>query len=172
MVVVVWDGMRPDLVTPENAPTLCRLAEEGVTFRNHHAVYLSATHVNGTAIETGMYPEHNGVIANYDYRPEIEKQKFISTEQQKVIQKGGLSITRKILECADAGGIGATIRRPNGGRSRRKQSVFSWIASRIILPVTISRFPRESLCRNQPCRDYGDSWVISRLSNVRACSTR
>ena len=26
-----------------------------------------ATHVNGTAIETGMYPEHNGVIANYDY---------------------------------------------------------------------------------------------------------
>jgi predicted AlkP superfamily pyrophosphatase or phosphodiesterase len=88
VVVVVWDGMRPDLITPENAPTLYHLAEQGVHFTNHHAVYLSATHVNGTAIETGMYPEHTGVIANYDYRPEIEKQKFISTEQQKVIQKG------------------------------------------------------------------------------------
>src|ERR1035437_7881151 len=58
IVIVVWDGMRPDLVTPHNAPTLTRLAREGVTFRRHHAVYLSATHVNGTAMETGMYPGH------------------------------------------------------------------------------------------------------------------
>ena len=74
VVIVVWDGMRPDLVTPENSPTLTKLAREGVTFRNHHSVYLSATHVNGTAIETGMYPEHSGLIANYDYRPAIDPQ--------------------------------------------------------------------------------------------------
>jgi arylsulfatase A-like enzyme len=88
VVIVVWDGMRPDLVTPENAPALSRMAAEGVTFRHHHAVYLSATHVNGTAIETGMYPEHSGLIANYDYRPGIEKEKFVSTEQAGVIRKG------------------------------------------------------------------------------------
>ncbi len=88
VVIVVWDGMRPDLVTPENAPTLCQLAREGVTFRNQHAVYLSATHVNGTAIETGMYPQRSGLIANYDYRPAIDPQKFVSTEQASVIRKG------------------------------------------------------------------------------------
>ena len=88
MVIVVWDGMRPDFVSAETTPILWKLAQGGVTFRNHHAVYLTATHVNGTAIETGMYPEHSGLIANYDYRPDIEKTKFVSTEQTGVINKG------------------------------------------------------------------------------------
>jgi arylsulfatase A-like enzyme len=88
VVIVVWDGMRPDFVSAETTPILWKLAQEGVVFRNHHAVYLTATHVNGTAIETGMYPGHSGLIANYDYRPDIEKTQFISTEQTNVINKG------------------------------------------------------------------------------------
>ncbi len=32
-VIVVWDGMRPDFVTPEHAPTLSALARDGVFFR-------------------------------------------------------------------------------------------------------------------------------------------
>ncbi len=88
VVIVVWDGMRPDFVSAETTPILWKLAQGGVTFRNHHAVYLTATHVNGTAIETGMYPGHSGLIANYDYRPDIEKTKFVSTEQTRVINKG------------------------------------------------------------------------------------
>ena len=44
--------------------------------------------MNAAAIETGMYPEHNGVIANYDYRPDLSQQKFVSTEQPSVIDKG------------------------------------------------------------------------------------
>jgi hypothetical protein len=39
VVVIVWDGMRPDFVTKENTPALWKLSREGVTFRNHHAVY-------------------------------------------------------------------------------------------------------------------------------------
>jgi arylsulfatase A-like enzyme len=88
VVVVVWDGMRADQVTVQNAPTLWNLAQKGVIFRNHHAVYPSATHVNGTAIETGMYPQDSGLIANYDFRPDIDPEKFISTEQENVIAKG------------------------------------------------------------------------------------
>ena len=46
VVIVVWDGMRPDLVSEQNTPMLWKLAREGVTFRNHHAAYPSATMVN------------------------------------------------------------------------------------------------------------------------------
>jgi arylsulfatase A-like enzyme len=88
VVVIVWDGMRPDFVTEENTPTLCKLAREGVVFKNHHAVYPSATHVNGVAMMTGLYPDHNGLIANYDYRPEIDPKNFISTEKFEVVRKG------------------------------------------------------------------------------------
>ena len=72
VVVVVWDGLRPDSVSAEHTPTLWQLAQSGVMFANHHAVYCSATDVNSAALATGMYPEHSGVIANKEYRPEID----------------------------------------------------------------------------------------------------
>jgi predicted AlkP superfamily pyrophosphatase or phosphodiesterase len=88
IVVVVWDGMRPDFVSEKTTPTLWKLAREGVTFRNHHAVYPSATQVNGTALVTGFYPGSNGVIANYAYRPEIERTRSISVEAPTVVSRG------------------------------------------------------------------------------------
>src|SRR2546430_17735630 len=70
VVIVVWDGMRPDFISEQNTPTLWKLAQAGVIFRNHHSVYPSATIVNGTAINTGVYPSRSGVLANHDYRSE------------------------------------------------------------------------------------------------------
>ena len=88
VLVVVWDGMRPDFVSQENTPALWKLAHEGVIFRNHHAVYPSATNVNGTALVTGVYPGHSGVIANHDYRPEIDRKRSIDVEIPAVVEKG------------------------------------------------------------------------------------
>src|SRR5438876_81260 len=80
--------MRPDFVTKQNTPTLWKLSGEGVTFRNHHAVYPSATNVNGTALVTGVYPGKNGVIANHAYRPEIDRRRAIEVETPAAVQKG------------------------------------------------------------------------------------
>ncbi|MGA7150919.1 MAG: alkaline phosphatase family protein [Pseudolabrys sp.] len=88
VVVVVWDGMRPDFVTEQNTPTLWKLAREGITFRNHHAVYPSATMVNGTAIVTGTYPGKSGIIANHVYRPDIDPHHSIDVELPAVVKKG------------------------------------------------------------------------------------
>src|SRR5256714_5803717 len=88
VVVVVWDGMRPDFVTEQNTPTLWKLSREGVTFRNHHAVYPSATMVNGTAMVTGVYPGKSGLIANYVYRQDIDLHNAIAVESAAVVKKG------------------------------------------------------------------------------------
>jgi predicted AlkP superfamily pyrophosphatase or phosphodiesterase len=88
VVVVVWDGMRPDFVTEQNTPTLWKLAREGITFRNHHSVYPSATMVNGTAIVTGIYPGKSGIIANHVYRPDIDPHHSIDVELPAVVKKG------------------------------------------------------------------------------------
>src|SRR5436190_7357873 len=88
VVVVVWDGMRPDFLSEQNTPTLWKLAHEGVTFRNHHSVYPSATMVNGTAIVTGVYPGKNGIIANHVYRPDIDPRHAIDVEVASVVEKG------------------------------------------------------------------------------------
>ena len=88
MVVVVWDGMRPDFVSEQNTPALWKLSREGVTFRSHHAVYPSATIVNGTALVTGVYPSKNAIIANHVYRPDIDLNHAIDVEIPAVVKKG------------------------------------------------------------------------------------
>src|SRR6266704_485650 len=88
VVVVVWDGMRPDFVSEQTTPALWKLAHRGVTFRNHHSVFPSATIVNGTAINTGVYPDRSGVLANHDYRPEIDAKRSIDVENARVVRKG------------------------------------------------------------------------------------
>ncbi|MEY2488270.1 MAG: hypothetical protein QOC70_212 [Verrucomicrobiota bacterium] len=88
VVVVVWDGMRPDFVTERDTPALWKLAREGVTFRHHHSVYPTATNVNGAAMATGVYPNRNGLLANREYRPRIDPQRPFDHGEPEVIRKG------------------------------------------------------------------------------------
>jgi predicted AlkP superfamily pyrophosphatase or phosphodiesterase len=88
VVVVVWDGMRPDFVSEQNTPALWKLSREGVAFRNHHPVYPSATNVNGTALVTGVYPGRNGITANHVYRSDIDVHQSIDVEIPAVVEKG------------------------------------------------------------------------------------
>lgn len=87
VVVVVWDGMRPDFVSERNTPALWKLAQEGVTFTKHHSVYLTATNVNGAAMATGVYPNRNGLLANREFRPAIDPRKAFENADWAIIQK-------------------------------------------------------------------------------------
>ncbi len=80
VVLMVWDGMRPDFITPEGAPTLRILADGGTFFANHHSVYISTTEVNGTALATGCYPNRSTVLANREYRPDLNLVRSFPTE--------------------------------------------------------------------------------------------
>jgi arylsulfatase A-like enzyme len=88
VVVLVWDGMRPDFVTERNTPALWKLAHDGVTFRHHHSVYPTATNVNGAAIATGVYPNRNSLLANWEYRPRIDSRNAFENGEPSVIKKG------------------------------------------------------------------------------------
>ncbi len=80
VVVLVWDGMRPDFINATNTPTLYDLSRRGVFFAHHHSVYVTSTEVNGTALATGDYPEHGGVIGNREFRPAIDPMNAVATE--------------------------------------------------------------------------------------------
>jgi arylsulfatase A-like enzyme len=88
VVVIVWDGMRPDLVTERNTPTLWKLLRDGVVFRHHHSVYPTATDINGAAIATGAYPDRNGLLANREFRPQIDPQRPFENADPEIIKKG------------------------------------------------------------------------------------
>jgi predicted AlkP superfamily pyrophosphatase or phosphodiesterase len=88
VVVIVWDGMRPDFASDATTPNLMRLARGGVTFNKHHAAYISTTEVNGTALATGVYPAESGIVGNKEFRPAINAAKKVLTEALQVVRKG------------------------------------------------------------------------------------
>lgn len=90
VIVVVWDGMRPDFIRPDLTPNLYWLATNGVFFKRNRASYISTTQVNGTALATGAYPARSGIVANTDYRPEISLQGANPTEGLENIRRGDL----------------------------------------------------------------------------------
>jgi predicted AlkP superfamily pyrophosphatase or phosphodiesterase len=90
VVVVVFDGMRPDFIRPQYCPNLYSLATNGVFFRRHHPVFVSTTIVNGTALATGTHPGHSGIIANNDYRQELNFTSPVASEVLDTIRRGDL----------------------------------------------------------------------------------
>ena len=115
VVVVVWDGMRPDFVSETNTPTLWKLAQSGVTFQNHHSVYVTATNVNGAAMATGVYPNRNSLLANREFRPAIDARNAFENADWPIIKKadevtGGKYIAAPtIAEIVRASGRGTAI---------------------------------------------------------------
>ncbi len=87
-VLVVWDGMRPDFVSPELTPTLHALLEQGVWFANHHSVFPTSTEVNGTVLATGVFPQRSGVSANKEFRATIDPLKPFGTESLAAARRG------------------------------------------------------------------------------------
>jgi len=98
VVLVVWDGMRPDFVTETNTPTLWKLAHQGVWFRNHHSIYPTATDVNGAALATGCYPNRNGLLANSVYRSDIDVRRPIDSGDPETIKHGDEVSAGRYLE--------------------------------------------------------------------------
>lgn len=102
MVLMICDGLRPEYVTEANMPTLWKLAQGGAFFANHHPVYLSSTETNGTALATGCWPSTSGILANSEYRPEIDKKKGIRLDGTDVMVKddevtGGKHLARPTI---------------------------------------------------------------------------
>jgi arylsulfatase A-like enzyme len=91
VVVIVWDGMRPDFVTPQYTPTLYELAQRGTFFMRNHSAYVTTTEVNGTALATGMHPDHSGIIANTEYQPEFNWLGSYGTEALDVVRRGDMA---------------------------------------------------------------------------------
>lgn len=90
VVLVVFDGMRPDFITPQYCPNLYSLATNGVFFRRHHPVFISTTIVNGTALASGSHPGHSGILANSYWHPELDYESPVAAEALNTVRRGDL----------------------------------------------------------------------------------
>jgi len=64
VLILAFDALRPDMVTPELMPNLTRFAAAGVRFAANRATYPTETRVNQTALITGATPTRHGIVGN------------------------------------------------------------------------------------------------------------
>ena len=67
LLLIGIDGLRWDIIDRHPAPTLRRLASQGVRAQGVVPVMPSKTFPNFYAIATGLYPDRNGVLDNASY---------------------------------------------------------------------------------------------------------
>src|ERR1700750_467523 len=86
-LVIVVDGLRPDLVTAEAMPRLVKLGQRGVVFSAHHAVFPTVTRVNASSFVTGAYPETHGLLGNTIYIPAVDPSRGLDTGERENVEK-------------------------------------------------------------------------------------
>ena len=64
LLLVVFDGLRPDMVRPDTTPHLASFAAGGLRFAHARSVFPSETRVCTASIATGCYPRRHGLVAN------------------------------------------------------------------------------------------------------------
>jgi len=101
VLIVVFDGLRPDLVRPALMPNLCRFRAEAALFPESRAVFPTETRVNGASLVTGTLPGRHGIVANRFYDPEA-KLLCISGKWQD-LEALERALGRPLLEAPDFG---------------------------------------------------------------------
>lgn len=66
-VLMVWDGLRPDLVDDINTPNLYAMENAGVRFARHHSIYPTLTMVDAAGLATGAGPGGSGIFGDMMY---------------------------------------------------------------------------------------------------------
>jgi Type I phosphodiesterase / nucleotide pyrophosphatase len=67
LILFVPDGLRALMVTPENAPALAAVRDQGVNFKNPHSLFPTFTTANASAMATGHYLGDTGDFSNTIY---------------------------------------------------------------------------------------------------------
>lgn len=88
VIIIIVDGLRPDLITAARTPVLQRLVDEGASTLEAKTVRPSATLPSITSMFTGLRPRDHGVTWN-DYSP--DKGSVTATTIFDVAHQAGVS---------------------------------------------------------------------------------
>jgi arylsulfatase A-like enzyme len=78
-IVIVLDGLRPDLLTPAAMPNVARLLAGGTRFANGRSVFPSETRVCTSSLATGCRPGTHGLTGNTLFDAAIAPDRLLRT---------------------------------------------------------------------------------------------
>ena len=96
VVVVVFDGLRPDLVDDDLTPNLATFVRGGVHYAQARTVFPSLTRVCAASLATGAPPAIHGVIGNSFYHAAVRPERpldLASIEEASLLDAAGGAVT-------------------------------------------------------------------------------
>ncbi|MCA2988825.1 MAG: alkaline phosphatase family protein [Gemmatimonas sp.] len=97
VLLVVFDGLRPDHVTPALTPRLHDVATAGVRSTRHHSLFPTVTRVNASALATGAGPAGHGILDNSIYLPDVDSMRALDTGNGKVMMHADSVLGGRLL---------------------------------------------------------------------------
>src|SRR5258706_1982468 len=109
-IVLVIDGLRPDMLRPEIMPNLTRLKQDGVWCTNAHSVFPTVTRVNSASISSGTVPSVHGIVSNTMWVEAVSPKPFDTANYRNLVKLaevcGGRTLPVKTLaEMLQLGGL-------------------------------------------------------------------
>ncbi len=105
VVICVFDGLRPDFVTPELTPNLARFAGQATWFREARSVFPSMTRVATTSIATGAPPNIHGVVGNAFYFPEVTPEHALDMSRADDVALAEAATGGRLVEAESFGDV-------------------------------------------------------------------
>jgi len=103
VILVVFDGLRPDMITKELAPNLRRFANDGSRFPMSRSVFPTETRVNVASLVTGCRPAKHGIVANLFHAPDAVAGRPLNTGRAEDLEALDAATGGRLLGAASLG---------------------------------------------------------------------
>ncbi len=105
VLIVSFDALRPDMVTPDLMPNLCKFVAEGAHFPEARSTFPTETRVNQTAMITGCYPERHGIVGNRFQDADASPGRLFNTGDETQLAEGDKRLGGKLVDVPVLGEI-------------------------------------------------------------------
>lgn len=105
VLILAFDALRPDMVTPALMPNLCAFAAAGYRFPNGRSTFPTETRVNQSAMVTGCYPQRHGIVGNKFLDAVAAPGKLFNTGDETQLAEGDRRLGGKLVDVPVLGEI-------------------------------------------------------------------
>ncbi|MBX3255287.1 MAG: alkaline phosphatase family protein [Chitinophagaceae bacterium] len=104
-LIIMFDGLRPDYITPSLMPRLYAFKSKAAYGNDHHSVFPTVTRVNAASYATGSYPMRHGLMDNSLFIPQLDSLKPQNTGSAEQLLKVEAVSGGKLLTAISLGEI-------------------------------------------------------------------